>query len=190
VSASRSSLAIALVAVAVVVVLAGCDGARGVVLGPASIESGEIIYRGHVQLVGFTPTVATGQPVGTVGLRLEGVQIWSDTPGVVLAYKAHVQNHGWQPEVQDGQLAGSVGFSLRMEAIQIRLASAGPFSGVIYNVYLHGRGWQGWETAGTPCNSGSNCPSGLCYNGTCAAGTTGQSLSIEALEIRPVLSAP
>lgn len=180
VSAPRSSLALA--AVAVIVVLAGCDGTRGVVLGT---DSGEISYRGQVQLEGFTPTVLMGQPVGTVGLRLEGVQIWSDMPDVVLAYSAHVQNYGWQPEVEEGQLAGTVGLSLRMEAIQIRLASPGPFSGVKYDVYLHGRGWQGWETAGMACNSGSDCPSGLCYNGTCAAGTTGQFLSIEAMEILP-----
>jgi hypothetical protein len=150
----------------------------------SGMETGNILYRGQVQSIGFTPTVAAGQPVGTVGQRLEGIQIWSDTPGVVLWYDAYVQNIGWQSGVQDGMLAGTVGQSLRMEAIIIEFISPGPYHGVKYNAYLHGRGWQGWVTVGNGCSSNADCGPGFCYQGLCAAGTTGQSLSIEALEIQ------
>jgi len=39
-----------------------------------------------------------------------------------LAYRVHVQNIGWMSWVSNGATAGTTGQSLRIEAIQIRIA--------------------------------------------------------------------
>jgi hypothetical protein len=111
------------------------------------------------------------------------MQIWSETPGVIVAYRGFVQDHGWLGEVSDGQAAGTVGKNLRMEAIQIRLAARGPFSHVQYRVQPRGLAFQQYITDGMPCSSNSQCPTNLCAFGTCAAGTNGQSRAIEQIQI-------
>jgi len=151
-----------------------------------AMEMSGISYRAHVQGLGFQSATYNGGVAGTVGLskRLEALQVWSATPGVVPCYRAHVQGQGWQPEVCDGALTGTVGQNLRAEAFQIRLSAKGPYSHVQYRAHVQNLGWQPWIQDGQTCNSNAACPTNLCFNGTCAAGTTGQSLRLEAVQIQ------
>jgi hypothetical protein len=72
-----------------------------------------------------------------------------------------------------------------MEAIPIRLANRPPtVSNVQYRAYVQGIGWQPFITGNQICVTNSQCPTNLCSNGACAAGTVGQSLRIEAIQIQ------
>jgi hypothetical protein len=105
---------------------------RSQILGMVNaMEAGGISYRGQVQGIGFQPAVTNGAVAGTTGqsLRLEGLQIWSETPGVLPAYRAYVQNVGWQGEFSDGNLAGTVGQSLRWRLSRSAWPSAARFRG-------------------------------------------------------------
>lgn len=148
------------------------------------MEQPGVIYRGQFAGRGFLTTVTNGTAAGIPGqTSMEAIQIWSEEPGVVLAYRAHVGNVGWMPEVSDGQLAGTVGQSHSLQAVEIRLASPGPYSFVSYRAYAHGLGWQSWVRSDRTCSSNAQCGTGTCAFGVCAAGTTGQSRPIDALEI-------
>lgn len=82
-------------------------------------------------------------------------------------YQSHVQNIGWQDEISNGAMSGTEGYSLRVEALKIRLGNSAP-SGlkIKYRTHVQNVGWQDWV-----------------YDGN-LAGTTGQSLRIEAVEIK------
>lgn len=124
---------------------------------------GDICYRATMQNTAWQPAFCDANPAGGAGqgLAIEGLQIWSNRPGVSICYQAHVQNVGWQSKVCDAQMAGTIHQSLRMEAIVIT-----PNTGTVqYNAFVEGIGWQGWKSNGQ------------------VAGTTGQSRRIEALEV-------
>jgi hypothetical protein len=133
----------------------------------AAMETPGVSYRGQVQSIGYQAARVNGATAGTTGqsLRLEGIQVWSASPGVSICYRGFVQNIGWQTEVCDGDLAGTVGQSLRIEAFTARLATKGSYSTIWYNAYLQDTGWQGWMSNGQ------------------MAGTTGQGRRIEAISI-------
>jgi len=150
-----------------------------------ALETDGISYRSLVENIGFQEARSNGIMSGTTGmsLRMESIQIWSATPNVRPCYRAHVQDVGWQPEVCDGDLAGTVGQRKRLESLQIRLDSRGPFNGLTYTAHVEGIGWQPFINAGQTCTGPSqNCP--VCFNGTCAVGTTGQSRRIEAVSVQ------
>jgi hypothetical protein len=151
-----------------------------------ALDTPGISYRAYVDGMGFQSAATNGWQAGTTGLsrRMEGLQVWSATPGVVPCYRAHVQNVGWQAEVCDGNLAGTVNQGLRMEAFQIRLQSKGPYQHVQYRGHVEGIGWQPFITDGQTCSSNAGCPTNLCVGGTCAVGTTGQSRRLEAVQIQ------
>jgi uncharacterized protein YjdB len=148
-----------------------------------AMEATGISYRSHVEGLGFLGAVSNGTTSGSFGRRTEGVQIWSETPGVRPCYTAHVQGEGWQAPFCDGELAGTVGQGKRMEAIQIRLNQKGPFNKIMYRARVEGT-WQAFTASDQTCSSGSTCPTNLCFNGRCAAGTTGQGKKIDALEMQ------
>jgi hypothetical protein len=151
-----------------------------------AMESTNLAYRAQLEGIGFQEAVTNCATAGTTGQsrRLEALQIWSEVPGVVPAYRAYIQGSGWQGELQDGDLAGTVGQSLRMEALQVRLAQAGPYSHVMYRAYVQGIGWQPWVFESSTCSQNGQCPSNVCAFGVCAAGTTGRSLRIEAVQMQ------
>jgi len=146
-------------------------------------------YRTHVQDIGWQTWVNEGGLSGTTGrwLRLEAIQI--QLKGDMAAkydiyYRVHAQNFGWMDWAKNGQSAGTAGLSYRLEAIQIKLVKKGgsapgptavPFRdangsvptyvSVNYRAHVQSIGWQGWVSDGE------------------VAGTTGQSLRLEAMYI-------
>ena len=118
-------------------------------------------YCGHLQDIGWTNWVANGKIAGTTGQsrRMEAIKI--DAPFEIKA-KAHLQDIG---DVDYGVInkdtvIGTTGESRRLEA----LALIGDFE---YRVHLQNIGWTDWKKA-----DGS------------WVGTKGQSLRLEAIEIR------
>ena len=132
-----------------------------------------VIYRTHIQNIGWQTEVSDGMLAGTSGrsLRLEGIKIQVNGDGLEggIEYSTHVQNLGWQDYVSDGVLSGTSGKSLRLEGIKIRLTGqlAQKYS-VEYRTHVQNLGWQPWVKDNT------------------MSGTTGKSLRLEAIEIRLV----
>ncbi len=79
-----------------------------------------------------------------------------------IRYRGHVQKIGWQPWVSDGDIAGTWGQSLRVEALELRLA--GVSGGIEASGHVQRIGWQPWKY-------------GYC-------GTSGRGLRIEAMKLR------
>lgn len=136
-----------------------------------------VTYDSYVQRAEWQPYVENGALSGTTGkaLRVEGLsaKLVGDVPaGAKLTYKAYVQRSGWQAPVSDGAAAGTVGRSLRLEALKMTLLGM-PGYEVEYRAYIQRAGWQRWKAVknGTPVDAAA------------AAGTTGKSLRIEAVEI-------
>lgn len=138
--------------------------------------SGAVQCQAHVQNIGWQNIA--NNTAGTTGraLRVEAIRLaligelsqWYD-----LSYQAHVQNKGWMDWVSNGAVAGTSGQALRMEALNIKLvpksskaaqASDG-IIGVRTSAHVQNIGWQ------TAVESGAT------------AGTTGQSLRVEALRM-------
>lgn len=108
------------------------------------------------------------------GLRIEAIRLISGDSNLQLHYQAHVQNIGWMPAVTDGQVAGTTGQGLRLEALKIW--ATGTDSGqydIQYRAHVQNLGWTDWVSSG---NGDINA----------YAGTTGQGLRIEALQLRIV----
>ena len=139
-----------------------------------------VTYSSHVQREGWLSYVSDGALSGTTGkaLRLEGfkIKLTGDVPtGASITYKAHVQHIGWQSAVSDGAVAGTTGKSLKVEAVKITLSGMSGYE-VQYRAYVQDKGWLDWQTSsnGTDISDAS------------AAGTTGQSRRLEAIEVRIV----
>ena len=79
----------------------------------AGSQSGDIVYKTHVENIGWMGEVKNGDLGGTEGrsLRMEGVRISVKNAGYSgdVEYCAHVQNIGWMNYVKDGLLAGTTG---------------------------------------------------------------------------------
>lgn len=143
----------------------------------------DIYYRVHSANVGWLGWAKNGEPAGTQGLsrQMEAIQIilvkkGSPAPGTtsgafqsrystsVLEYQAHVSNIGWQATVRSPKVAGTVGKNLPMEALSISTEDL-PMTGYVeMDAHVQNIGWQGWRIGN--------------------AGTTGQSLCMEAVKIK------
>ena len=132
-----------------------------------------VVYKGHVQRIGWQEERRNGELAGTEGmsLRMESMQIWligangEQIPGI--SYKAHVQGYGWMDWVGDGAIGGTTGESKRIEALKVKLSDelAQKYD-VLYRVHIQTYGWLDWTSNGMP------------------AGSTGRSRRIEAIEIK------
>ena len=133
---------------------------------------------GDVHYFRANPTVgAEITTIGTTGksLRMEALglsiagygSVYPDYESLRFTYRAHVQNIGWQNWVGDNVIAGTKGRSLRMEAVQIQIASSlgTPTYNVFYRAHVQNLGWLPWVSNGA------------------VAGTTGRSLRMEALQV-------
>lgn len=112
-----------------------------------------VLYRTHVQNVGWQTWKSAGEMSGTSGrsLRLEGIEIkLSGAPySGGIRYRTHVQNVGWQGWRKDGAMSGTNGKSLRLEAIQIELyGDMADYYDVWYRVHAQDYGWLGWAKNG------------------------------------------
>ena len=145
--------------------------------------AGSVQVRAHVSNVGWQDW--TSGTAGTTGrsLSMEALQV--RLTGEMAAsydvyYRAHVSGIGWMGWAKDGEEAGTQGYSSALEAVQILLVEKGgeaPSSsgsvtseafrrkpvGVSVGAHVSGIGWM----------------AAVCDGAT--AGTTGRSLSLEAL---------
>lgn len=86
--------------------------------------------------------------------------------------QAHVQNDGWQGAVSGtSETVGTTGQGKRLEAFKLSLSgfdpeTIGADSAIQYRAHVQNVGWQGWASNGQ------------------VAGTTGQGLRVEAVQIR------
>ncbi|MBR3318124.1 MAG: L,D-transpeptidase family protein [Atopobiaceae bacterium] len=156
-------------------------------LGKGFPVAGGVTYRTHVQSVGWTDWANDGQKSGTTGQskRVEAVQIkltGDMAKKYNVYYRTHVQNVGWTAWAANGQVSGSTGMSWRVEALQVKLVRKGQAApkasgsnttlkvvsnpGVTYHAHVQDRGWLDWVKNGR------------------TAGTTGQSLRVEATEMK------
>lgn len=144
-------------------------------------EDSSISVRAHVSDIGWQNWVSDGSYFGTVGqskaiqaisLKLQGPA--SDSYDIW--YRVHASGYGWLGWAKNGEDAGTTGLGVRAEALQIKLVEKGAFSpsdnlpalvsspNIAIAAHVEGRGWLN--------------PVG--QNGV--AGTTGQSLRVEALK--------
>ena len=135
-------------------------------------DRASILYKTHVQDIGWQDFVQDGKMSGTSGRskRLEGIQIKlsSKLKGNV-EYQTHVQDIGWQGWKSNGTMSGTSGQSKRLEAIRIKLSDeiANKYD-VYYRVHCQDFGWLGWAKNGE------------------ASGSEGFSKRLEGIEIRLV----
>lgn len=110
-----------------------------------------VVYKVHVQNIGWQNEVADGLEAGTTGsnLRLEAIKIeLQNMPeNAKIKYSVYVQDTGWQSEMEDGKTAGSVGKELRIEAIKIRLENLEGYD-IKYRVHMQNIGWMRWVKNG------------------------------------------
>lgn len=85
----------------------------------------------------------------------------SDLP---IKYRTHIEHYGWMDQVDGGVMAGTAGYSLRVEALSLKLGSG--LSGIEYRTHVQNIGWQNYVKDGE------------------ISGTTGESLQVEAIQIR------
>ena len=120
-------------------------------------DRASVMYRTHVQSIGWQDFVRDGKMSGTSGRskRLEGIQIKlsSKLKGNV-EYQTHVQDIGWQGWKSNGTMSGTSGQSKRLEAIRIRLTGeiANKYD-VYYRVHCQSYGWLGWAKNGEASGS-------------------------------------
>jgi len=127
-----------------------------------------ILYKTHVQDVGWQGYVANGATSGTSGesKRLEGIQIKLNNIAGGIEYRTHVQDYGWMDWVSNDAMSGTSGQSKRLEAIQIRLTGAAADTyDIYYCVHAQNTGWLDWAKNGQ------------------SAGTAGFGYRLEAIQI-------
>jgi uncharacterized protein YjdB len=122
-------------------------------------DTPNVIYRTHVQSIGWQSWKYNGGISGTSGLskRLEAISIrltnCQYSGGI--SYKTHIQGIGWESNWQsNGAVSGTSGQSRRLEAIRIKLTGEmAEHYDVYYRVHAQTYGWLGWakngESAGT-----------------------------------------
>ncbi len=146
---------------------------EGILWGQAHVEN-----IGWQRLQGASSDGATIK-LGTEGqaLRMEAVRfsLSGDLSRYYdITYRVHVENLGWQSWVLGGDIAGTLRQALRLEAIEMKLVEKDPSAGdsasdgapaLVYAAHVENLGWQPQQLSGE------------------TAGTTGQSLRVEALRV-------
>ncbi|WCM56363.1 CotH kinase family protein [Microbacterium sp. EF45047] len=140
-------------------------------------RGGGIFAKTHIQNIGWSADWGSTAPLGSTGkgLRLEAVRLQLDgdlAASYDISYRAHVSGIGWQSWVSNGASAGTTGQSRAIEALQVRLLtkSGAPPEHVFsasYSAHVQNLGWTPTVEDGA------------------TAGTTGQSLRVEALRLSP-----
>ena len=138
----------------------------------------DIIYRAHVQGIGWQPWFKNGNIAGTVGQgrRVEAMEIklvkkLSGKESALLSGDSHVQNIGWKSDGQitfgagNSLMLGTTGRGLRMEAMRLSVKSNRIKGSIAVQAHVQNVGWQSAVGSG-----------GI-------AGSEGQSLRIEAVRL-------
>lgn len=128
----------------------------------SKITGTQLIYKVHIQNIGWADWENTGEVAGTTGenKRIEAI-ILEGHNGLDLSYRVHIQDIGWSNWASNGEIAGTTGQSKRIEAIEIK-------SNKILQVQEHIQD-VGW----LPVSKGTNIK----------IGTEGKSLRLEAFKI-------
>lgn len=139
--------------------------------GEVKAEAASVSYMSHVRNIGDTKTVSDGQTSGTTGKNLPieyfGITLSSYLPSGDVMVAGHVQNKGWGWELPGK--TGSRGNVRHLEAITLRLTgNVNKSYNILYRVHVKNKGWMEWKSNG-----------GI-------AGTTGQNLGIEAVQVKLV----
>ena len=145
------------------------------------MEGVGIQYQAHVSDIGWMDPVYDGATAGTTGqakpIEALKIQLTGEAAQYYdIWYRVHSDKVGWLGWAKNGQTAGTEGFRFGIQAVEIRVAVKdsivpGSLDGtyikkpvVHYKAYVANNGWQ----------------NAVINGGT--AGTTGQKLSIEALQ--------
>jgi len=131
-----------------------------------------VVYRTHVQDVGWQNWCSNGVMGGTTGQskRLEGIEIVLHLPYGLsgdVQYRTHIQDYGWENSWKTrGDMSGTHGQSKRLEALELSLSGqiAANYD-IYYRVHAQEFGWLGWAKNGQ------------------RAGTEGFSYRLEGIEI-------
>lgn len=160
-----------------------------------------IYYRAHVQDYGWLGWTHDGASAGSagLGLRLEALEIKlieksqasqeaketnaAFIPKAALTASGHVQDVGWQQVQQAGigtiLTLGTTGKSKRLEAFRISISpDLVEGSELFSNAYISTIGWQADKSDPSTWKSGDSTVS------RSSNGTTGKSLSLEAVQLR------
>lgn len=103
--------------------------------------TGTIMYRTHVQDIGWTGWKTLGQYSGTScrAKQVEAIEIKLTGQLATfynIYYSSHIENYGWLGWASNGQTSGSTGISYRVEALRINLVRKGaPAPGSVANYY-------------------------------------------------------
>lgn len=144
-------------------------------------EGSSISARAHVSDIGWQNWVSGSSYLGTVGQNkaIQAVSLKLQGPAADsfdIWYRVHASGYGWLGWAKNGEDAGTTGLGVRAEALQIKLVKKGGFApsdatpalisspSIAISAHVQNRGWLD--------------PVG--QNGV--AGTTGQSLRVEALK--------
>ncbi len=154
-------------------ITAQLEGKKATCIVKVNYKIPSVLYRTHVQDIGWQNYVKNGEIAGTSGrgLRLEGINIKLENNSLNgnIEYCTHVQNIGWQNYVKNGTMSGTSGKGLRLEAIKIRLTGelAKQYD-IYYRVHCQNFGWMGWAKNGAE------------------SGSAGYGYRLEAIEIKLV----
>ncbi len=142
---------------------------------------GSVRAKAHVENLGWMDWTNMGETCGTTGraLHMEAIQL--ELTGELadqydIYYRVHVSDIGWMDWAKNGEKAGTAGYNLPIEAIEVTMLEKGsdaPGSTsdvfreplVSYSAHVASIGWQSTVHDGD------------------IAGTTGQALSMEALDV-------
>ena len=115
-----------------------------------------LVYRGHVQNIGWQDWVTPAKTAGTSGrgLRVEALQSRVMNADGGIRAMAHVQNIGWQDWTKNGGVAGTSGKGLRVEAIKLELTgNIAKEYDLYYRVHAQNIGWLAWAKNGQQAGS-------------------------------------
>ncbi len=152
--------------------------------------SGGIEYRMHMQRYGWLGWARDNAVGGVVGesLRMEALQV--RLYGEIAAqyhvyYSVHVQGYGWLGWTRDGESAGTAGQSRRVEAIKVKIVKNGEDPALDTSFVKHGSAFDGGQMISVQAHVQRIGWQDAVGNGG-IAGTTGQSLRVEALRVQAV----
>ncbi len=151
-----------------------------------------LTYSAHVQRQGWQKYVKGGEMAGTKGqgLRAESIRISLDNvpEDVEITYNVHQRQKGWTGWVANNEIAGKTGLGLQAEAIKVSVKGLEKYGYELqYHVHIRKYGWLNWVTAkDDSAEKLSNTP-GINAG---YAGSVGQGLRIEAIEMRLVKIEP
>lgn len=144
-------------------------------------EKYDIYYKTYVEQYGWLDWAKNGEPAGTEGLsfRLEGLQIKLvekgtniETSGSAfvakpkLSYKTHVGFMGWQNYLEEGNITGTIGYSLRIEALKMKIENTNLSGTVQCSSHVQDIGWMNF------------------VNAEQVSGTEGRGLRVEGIKIK------